>query len=159
LTSDFDPWNQEARGILLDAVETLRTFDVFQAFRVSTAPASSRRLAAELAWDPPTSADWDQATHVTSGIYGRAEQLFQAVTNARLDPSLWREQRAVADATHDLLDLGAALAAYRTRVDTLPPGDTGSVWNQLDKAWSLWDVAAARWGVERAELISCASAT
>src|SRR6266704_4275910 len=66
LPADFGGWNQEARGILSDGLETLRAFDVFQAFRVSTAAQSS------MAWDPPTSAAWDEATHVTRGLYGRA---------------------------------------------------------------------------------------
>jgi hypothetical protein len=157
LSPEFDVWNQEARGVLSDANETLRTFDVFQAFRVSTAVESSRRLPSELAWDPPISAAWDEATHVTRGIRGRTEQLFQAVTTARISPDLWREQRALADATHDLIDLAGVLAAYRDRVDDLPPGDAGAAVSLLDKAWSQFDAAAARWGIERAEPISCTS--
>src|SRR5438477_9564903 len=103
LPPDFGGWNQEARGILSDGLETLRAFDVFQAFRVSTATQSSARLGSELAWDPPTSAAWDEATHVTRGLHGRAQQLFDSVTTTRIDPSLWREQRKLADAAHDLL--------------------------------------------------------
>ena len=71
LPADFAGWNQEARGILSDGLETLRAFDVFQAFRVSTAAQSSMRLGSELAWDPPTSAAWDEATHVARGLHGR----------------------------------------------------------------------------------------
>jgi hypothetical protein len=159
LPPDFAAWNQESRGILSDGIETLRAFDVFQAFRVSTAAQSSARLAAELAWDPPTSADWDEATHVTRGLHGRAERLFESVTTTRTDPSLWREQRQLADATHDLLDLGEALAAYRNRIDVLPPGDASNALGLLDQAWTRWDTAAARWGIGRAEPIQCASSS
>ena len=158
LPPDFAAWNQEARGILSDGLETLRAFDVFQAFRVSTAAQSSARLANELAWDPPTSAAWDEATHVTRGLRGRAQQLFESVTTTKIDQSLWREQRKVADATHDLFDLGDALGAYRNRVDVLPPGDAGNALSLLDQAWAQWDSAAARWGIARAEPIECVGA-
>jgi hypothetical protein len=157
LPPDFDRWNQEARGILSDGLETLRTFDVFQAFRASTTPQSGMRLGAELVWDPPTSADWDEASHVTRGLHGRAEQLFQSVTTTRIDASLWREQRQLADATHDLLDLGDRLGAYRNRVDVLPPGDASNALGLLDQAWSQWDTAAARWAIGRSESFSCVS--
>ena len=155
LPADFDRWNQEAQGILSDVLSSLRTFDVFQAFRVSSAASSSLLLRSELAWDPPTSAAWDEATHVARGAHGRAEQLFQAITVARIDANLWREQRARADAAHDLLDLGDALGAYGDRVGPLPPGDSSSALGLLDTAWSQWDAAAARWGTSRAEAISC----
>src|SRR5216683_302588 len=156
LPAEFAGWNQEARGIISDGLETLRAFDVFQAFRVSTAAQSSMRLGAELAWDPPTSATWDEATHVTRGLHGRAEQLLQSVTTTKIDPSLWREQRKLADATHDLLDLGEALGAYRNRLDVLPPGDAANALGLLDQAWARWDTAAAHWGIGRAEPIECA---
>jgi hypothetical protein len=155
LSAEFDRWNQEARGILSDGQETLRTFDVLQAFRVSTAAESSMRLGSELAWDPPTSATWDEATHVTRGLHGRAGQLFLDVANARIDQALWREQRDFTDAAHDLVSLGSALEAYRNRVDLLPPGDASNALGLLDAAWAQWDVAAARWGLSRAEPIPC----
>src|SRR5579859_2692690 len=155
LPDDFDRWTQEAHGILSDGLETLRAFDVFQAFRVSTATQSGMRQPTELVWDPPTSAAWDEATHVTRGLHGRAEQLFQSVTTTHIDASLWREQRKLADATHDLLDLGDALGAYRNRIDVLPPGDAANALSLLDRAWTQWDTAAARWGLGRAEPIDC----
>jgi hypothetical protein len=155
--AEFDAWTLEARTILTEAIETLQTFDVFQAFRVSTAPDSSTRLPSELAWDPPTSAAWDDATHVTIGLHGRAEQLLLAVTTAALDAKLWREQRRLADATHELVDLGDALSAYRNRLDGLSPGDASGALGLLDKAWAQWDAAAARWGTSRAEPIGCAN--
>jgi hypothetical protein len=158
LTAEFDRWNQEAHGILSDVLQSLRTFDVFQAFRVSIAASSSQRLGSELAWDPPTGAAWDEATHVARGVRGRAEQLFQAITAAGHDPVLWREQRALADAAHDLLDLGDALAAYSDRLGPLPPGDGSSALGLVDTAWRQWDTAAARWGTGRAESIACAQA-
>ncbi len=125
---------------------------------MSTAAQSGARQANELVWDPPTSATWDEATHVTRGLRGRAQQLFESVTTTKIDPSLWREQRRLADATHDLLDLGDALGAYRNRVDVLPPGDAGNALSLLDRAWAQWDTAAARWGISRAESIDCAGA-
>lgn len=155
LSPEFQRWNQEAQGILSDVRQTLRTFDDLQAFRASTAAGSTLRQPSELAWDPPTGVAWDEATHVTRGLHGRADQLFQAVTTADLDPTLWREQRAAADATHDLLDLADALPVYRNRIDLLPPGDGSSVLDLLDKAWAQWEAAAARWSVSRAELILC----
>jgi hypothetical protein len=157
LPTEFDGWGQEAKGMLSDVLDALRTFDTFQAFRVTTADASSLKLAAELAWDPPSSTDWDAATHVIRGLHGRAGQLFAAVTTAPLDPSLWREQRMLADATHDLLDLADVVGEYRNRVDVLPPGDASSMLALLDSSWSHWDAVAARWGMSRAELVTCAA--
>jgi hypothetical protein len=154
LPADFGGWNQEARGILSDGLETLRAFDVFHAFRASASAQSGTALA----WDPPSSAAWNEASHVTRGLKGRAQQLFESVTTTRIDPSLWREQRKLADATHDLLDLGDALGAYRNRIDLLPPGDAGSALGLLDQAWAQWDSAAARWGIARAEPVECSSA-
>jgi hypothetical protein len=94
---------------------------------------------------------------VIRGLHGRAGQLFAAVTTAPLDPSLWREQRMLADATHDLLDLADVVGEYRNRVDVLPPGDASSVLALLDSSWSHWDAVAARWGMSRAELVTCAA--
>jgi hypothetical protein len=159
LSPEFDRWNEEARNILSDVVETLRTFDTFQAFRVSTARESSTRLPSELAWDPPTSTAWDEATHVTLGVHGRAEQLFQKITTAKVDPNLWREQRALADATYQLIEASNVLDAYRRRVDVLPPGDASAATGLLERAWSQWESAAARWAIGRAELIGCAGAS
>jgi hypothetical protein len=141
--------------MLSDTLAALQTFEVFQAFRVSTAAQSTMRTSAELVWDPPTGGSWDEATHVTRGLHGRAEQLFLAIASATIDPSAWREQRRLADATHDLLDLGDALSAYRDRIDLLPQGDASSALNLLDRAWGQWDAAAARWGVSRSEPIPC----
>jgi hypothetical protein len=148
-------WTTEARGILSDALTTLQTFEVFHAFRVSTATETTLRQPAELPWDPPTGAAWDEATHVTRGLHGRADQLFQAVTTANIDPSLWREQRRLADSTHDLLDLAEALNAYRDRIDLLPPGDASGALSLLDRGWAQWDAAAARWAITRSEPIAC----
>jgi hypothetical protein len=147
----------EARSMLSDTLATLQTFEVLQAFRVSTAADSSPRQPSQLVWDPPTGAEWDEATHVTRGLRGRADQLFHAVTADNFSPTLWRDQRRLADATHDLFDLADALGAYRDRVELLPPGDASAALGLLDKAWAQWDVAAARWGISRAEPIGCAS--
>jgi hypothetical protein len=151
---EFDTWTREAQGMLSDALNALRTFDDFMAYRV-TSPASNARLPAELDWDPPTSSAWNEATHVAQGLHGRADQLFQSVSGAKLDTSLWRQQRQLADASHSLLDLGQALAAYRERVDGLPPGDASGVLGLLDRAWAQWTESAAPWGLSRSEPIAC----
>jgi hypothetical protein len=155
-TGDFDPLYREAQGALTDALETLRTFDTFQAFRVSTAAQTTMRLPSELVWDAPRAAEWDEAKHVARGLRGRADQLFMATTNLRVDTSQWRERRALADATADVIRVADALAAYSARIDTLPPGDASGALSLLDTAWAQWEVAAGRWGLTRAEAVSCA---
>jgi hypothetical protein len=152
--ADFDGWRQEAQGMLSDALQALRTFDGFHAFRVSTAAESGMRLAAELAWDAPTSAAWDEATHVARGTRSRAEQLFVAVTSARVGSDLWREQRAMADRASDLVDLGTALNTYRDRLDRVG-GDAAGALAQLEQVWAQWEAAATRWGISRSEPIGC----
>jgi hypothetical protein len=142
--------------VLSDGVEALRTFEMYAAFRVSTAAQSERRLATDLAWDPPTNADWDEATHVARGLKGRAEQLLIAVSSATLDAGLWREQRVVAAAANELIRLGEALLAYRERLSQLAPASDGTeAWDLLDRAWQRWDTSAAHWGVSRAEPVAC----
>jgi hypothetical protein len=145
--------------MLSDALKALRTFDVFHAFRASSAAEGSMALGAQLAWDPPTSATWDEATHVARGLHGRAEQLFLAMTSAQIDPNLWRERRTLADAAHDLLDLADALGGYRDAIDRLGVGEASGALGQLDKIWAQWEATAARWGVSRAEVIGCARST
>jgi hypothetical protein len=155
---EFERWNREARAILSDGLETLRTFEVYVAFRISNAEQSDRRTATDLAWDPPSGTAWDEATHVAHGLHGRAEQLFKLVSTAQLDPGVWRQQRELATWTNDLLDLGDALDAFRSRVDSLAPrGDAVASWDLLDRAWLRWDTSAARWGVSRSEPIACAA--
>jgi len=136
-------------------LETLRTFEVFAAYRVSITPDSGLRFASELTWDPPTGAAWDNATHVARGLHGRADQLFQAVTTAQIDPSVWREQRSLADAIYELRVVGDALVAYRDRIDALPPGDASGALTLLDMAWTQWEGTAARFGISRSEPIAC----
>jgi hypothetical protein len=152
---DFDAWRQEAQGMLSDGLFALRTFESFHAFRASTAVDQGNGSSNELLWDAPTSAAWDEATHVAVGLHGRAEQLFLAVTGAQIDESLWRDQRRLADATHDLVDLGETLAAYRQRLDRLGVGNGSSAVGELDKLWAQWESAAARWSLSRAEPIGC----
>jgi hypothetical protein len=154
-TPELDAWNAEAHAMLTDSLDALRTFDVFAAYRVSSAAESSLRSAAALAWDPPTAAAWDEAVHVSRGLHGRADQLFQAVTTGRIDPSLWREQRTLAAATRDLFDLGDALLAYHDRIQVLPPGDASGALSLLDRGWSLWESVAGRFGLSRAEPVAC----
>jgi hypothetical protein len=149
---DRERWEQEVRGILSDALETLRTFEVFAAFRVGRADP------AQLAWDPPTTASWNEATHVARGLHGRAEQLFLQVSTSPVGAGTWRQRRELAEASQGLVELGNALAAYRSRVDFLGPGGDGSgAWDALDRAWAQWEVNAKRWGLGRAELIPCSS--
>jgi hypothetical protein len=156
LPPDFDAWQREARAILSDALDTLRTFDIFMAYRV-TSPASNSRTPNDLDWDPPTSSAWNEATHVAQGLAGRADRLFQTVSTSRIDAALWREQRQAAENAHSLLDLGAALAIYRAKLDGLPPGDASGVNDLLDQVWARWTDAAGGWGVSRSEPIDCAS--
>jgi hypothetical protein len=148
-----DEWRASALAMIGDALTTLRTFDSFAAYRVSVTPSSALRTPSILAWDPPTGAAWDDATHVSRGLHDRANQLFLAITTARIDASLWRTQREMADATHDVIDLGDALRAYRDRIDRLPPGDASGALDLLDRAWARWDAIAVRWQTGRAEAI------
>ncbi len=151
-------WEREAKAILSDALETLRTFEVFAAFRVASAGQPDRRAPNELAWDPPGFRAWDEATHVARGLHGRSEQLLQSIATRQLDASQWREQRDWAQWAHDLLDLGDALDAYRGRAERLGAGtDATEALDVLDRAWARFDAAAANWGVSRAELIGCGS--
>jgi hypothetical protein len=157
-TTEFGRWNQEARAILTDALETLQTFEMYAAFRLAAAPQSDKRADVELAWDPPAAMAWNEATHVARGLHGRSEQLFRNVTSTQTDTGLWREQRDLATWTHDLQDLGDALDAYRARVDRLAPDADGTAaWDLLDRAWTRWDTSAAHWGLSRTEAIACAS--
>jgi hypothetical protein len=155
---EFERITQDARSIVLDALAALRTFDVFHAFRVSTAPDSPTRLSAELSWDPPASAAWGEATRVARGLYARADLLFAAATTARIDPTRWRERRALDDAVHDLFDLGSALGAYNDRLAVVGPGDASGARGLLDMAWARWDTAAARWALSRSEAQTCVAA-
>ena len=150
---ELDSWRELIQVMLSEGLEALRTFDVFAAYRVATAPGSALRLPSELAWDPPTGKAWDAATRISAGLHGRADQLFIAITTASIDPSLWRTQRDMADITHGLVDLGDALRAYRNKIDRLPPGDASSALELLDKAWTQWEATAARMGVGRSEPI------
>jgi hypothetical protein len=154
---ELESWTAQARAMLADGLQTLRTFDDFAAYRVSITPSSGMRSASELVWDPPTGHAWDDATHVARGLRGRADQLFQAVSTSQIDPNVWREQRALADVVHDLGGVGDALAAYRDRIDRLPPGDASGVLSLLDTAWKQWDEVATRMGLSRSEPIACAS--
>jgi hypothetical protein len=151
----LEGWRTEAASALADGLQALRTFDVFAAYRASTTEGSDRRSPAELAWDPPSGADWDSATHTARALRGRADQLFQAITREQVAADLWREQRDLADITHDLSDVGDALAAYRDRVDRLQPRDASAGVSLLDAAWAAWDQTASRLGLSRSEPIGC----
>jgi len=156
-TPELDGWRAEAHAMLADGLQTLRTFDVFAAYRVSITPDSGRRSANELLWDPPTGMEWDAASHVAHSLRGRADQLMQAISNTQLDASIWREQRLLADVVHDVGSFGDALAAYRDRLDGMRPGDASGALQLLDDAWAQWEQIAGRVGMTRAEPISCAA--
>jgi hypothetical protein len=156
-TPDLDSWRTKALTMLADGLQTLRTFEVFAAYRVSITADSGRRSASELLWDPPTGADWDAATHLAHGLRGQADQLFQAITTTQQDPSVWREQRALADAVHDIGDVGDALGIYRDRLNGLRPGDASGALPLLDDAWAKWQQTADRLGLGRAESVGCGS--
>jgi hypothetical protein len=154
--AEFKRWENEAKAILSDGLETLRTFEVYAAFRVSLAPSSERRAATDLVWDAPSNAAWNEATHVARGLHGRAEQLFLGVSTAQVDAALWRQQRDMADGANLLVDLGDALRAYRERLDHLDAASDGTaVWELLDRVWAQWDASATRWRVSRTELVAC----
>ena len=142
-------WEQEAHAVLSDAIDTLRTFDILVAYRSSR----GRDSGPELTWDPPLTADWQEAAHVTTGMRGRADHLLQAIGSASIDPSAWRERRDIAAAAHDLLDLADALGACRERVEA--GADEGETARMLDATWTRWDQVASRWNITRAEPIAC----
>jgi hypothetical protein len=155
---ELGPFQQEAREILSDALQTLRGFEVFGAFRVSSAESSGRRGTTDLSWDPPARGAWDEAIHVTQGLAARAEQLFNHITQAQVDRAAWREQRRMAERTSGLIELGQALAAYREAINGLSPASDGTqLWDMLDRLWERWNANAAEWGVDRAESVACAT--
>src|SRR5690348_12804487 len=150
-TSETDAWQATGQAVLADALTTLRTFEDFAAYRVSLTPnPSEQKAVSTLAWDPPTGAAWDNATNVSRGLRDRANQLFQAISTANVDPAVWRTQRDMAEASHDLMDVGDAMRAYRGRLDRLTPGDAMGALELLDAAWARWETEAPRWGMARA---------
>lgn len=154
-STEIDAWRAAGQALIADALATLRTFEEFAAYRVSVTPDSGQRSASTLAWDPPTSAAWDNATNVSRGLRDRANQLFQGISTASVDAAVWRTQREMAEASHDLMDLGEALRAYRDRLDRVAPGDAAGALELLNAAWDRWETEAPRWGMARAEAIGC----
>lgn len=152
---ELDGWRAEVQAMLGDGLQTLRTFDVFAAYRISVTSDSGRRSANELVWDPPTGMEWDAASHIARSLRGRADQLMQAISNTQVDARIWREQRLLADVVHDVGRVGDALAAYRDRLDGLRPGDASGALELLGEAWDKWEQIAGRIGVSRAEAVGC----
>jgi hypothetical protein len=151
-----DTWRNEAQAILSDGLQALQTLTVFAAFRISNATSSDLRSLSELPWDPPTSADWDEATHNARALHGRAEHLLQTISTSQVEASYWRERRDRAEAANGLIEMSDAIAAYRDRIDHLfPGGDSSGTLDALDRAWTAWDSSAAAWGVRRSELLGC----
>jgi hypothetical protein len=144
----LDASRQTAQAMLSDALRTLRTFEVYVAFRTGGAQAA-------LAWDPPSSAAWDSATATARGLHAHADQLMAQLTMASVDPTLWREQRALAQTAHDLGLLGEALQAFRDRADRLPAGEVMGSVSLLDSAWTKWDALATQFGLSRGDAIGC----
>lgn len=153
---DVSPWTQEAQAILTTVLAALRTFDDFHAFRATHADESSIRLGAELVWDPPTGQAWDDATRTARSMRPRANQLFTTIRTTPFSEAEWRQQRDMADAAHELVDLADMLAAYRDVVDTLGNGDASGTIPVLDRTWTQFDTAAERWSFSRSEAIGCA---
>jgi hypothetical protein len=154
---DAEAWNDEARDILRLALEALRTFDAYAAYRISAAESTSLRANWEFTWDPPSAVAWETATQAVDRLSERAARLHGAVASSAPDSALWRERRAFADATFLLREMTDWLAGYRARVDRLAPrGDGSSALPALQRAWELWGSAANYWGVSRFEVITCA---
>jgi hypothetical protein len=152
-----EAWNDEARAILGNALEVLRTFDTYAAYRISAAETSSLQSSWEFSWDPPSAAAWEAAAKDVQGLRERALHLHGGVVISAPDPALWRERRAFADATLLVVEMVDSLAGYRARVDRLPPyGDGSSALPVLQRAWELWSSAAGHWGVRNWEVMTCA---
>jgi hypothetical protein len=150
-------WNDEARDILRSALEPLRTFDAYAAYRISAAPSSSLRADWEFTWDPPSAVAWETATQGAYRLRARAARLHSTVASSTPDSALWRERRAFADATMLLSEMTEALAGYRARADRVSPhGDGSGALPVLQRAWEMWGSAADHWGVSRFEVITCA---
>ena len=96
---ELDGWTAQAQAMLSDALKTLRTFDVFAAYRVSINPESGLRFASELTWDPPTGAAWDNAStkNVHTGFTGQEHDPEIGLINMRgrmYDPEIGRLKAA-----------------------------------------------------------------
>jgi hypothetical protein len=96
------------------------------------------------------------AQRTATGLGERANQLFQVIASSRASGGGWRERRAMAADAHELLELAQALRGYLDRASHFAPdGDGSGGLDLLKSAWAHWDAAAAAWGVDRAETISC----
>jgi hypothetical protein len=144
----------QATSALADTLAALRVCDIYAAYRLS----ASARGSSEPIWDPPTPAEWSSTQQQASALRQRADQLFQTIANARVDASVWREQRAQAAGAHALTEAVEALNAYLARADHFAPdGDGSGGLDLLKSAWSRWDSAAQAWAMDRAEHIGCSS--
>ena len=151
-TDETAAWQSQALAVLADTLGALRTCDAYAAYRAS----ASARASTDPVWDPPTSAEWASAQQQASGLRQRADQLFQTIANSRIDPSVWRERRAMAAGAHELVDAADALRAYLERANHFAPdGDGSGGLEFLKTAWSRWDAAAQAWGRDRTEPIAC----
>jgi hypothetical protein len=154
-TDEAAAWSDEAASVLADTQAALRVCDTYAAYRLS----ASARGSTEPIWDPPTSAEWLATQQQASALRQRADQLFQTIANARVDPSVWRERRAQAAGAHELINAADALRAYLDRANHFAPdGDGSGGLDALKTAWSHWDAAAQAWGIDRAERITCGQA-
>src|SRR5229473_1758876 len=59
---EFEAWKAQAYAMVNDSLQTLRTFEVFAAYRAAGVTQSDQRPPNTLAWDPPTGVAWDEAT-------------------------------------------------------------------------------------------------
>ncbi len=154
--SEVQAWDAEARAILEQALEPLRTFDTYAAYRIGHVPKSALRSPREIPWDPPSTPAWNQALAGLEPLHTRAAQLYEIVAASTPDESLWRERRALAAATRALSEMTDALLQYRDAIAKLDEdSDGGSALPHLGDAWHNWELSAGRWNVGRAEPIPC----
>jgi hypothetical protein len=146
----------QARTIVVALLASLGALEAFAAWRISRAADSGLRSPSELEWDPPSARAW-QSVDDLPNVHNRALALLQSVSLPPGTPELWRARRDVSEDLHALVDAVAAQRAYRAALDHLegPDGEASAALDRLDRARQLWQTSAARWGVDRAELLQC----
>lgn len=154
----LERWRAEGRAILQEADPALRTFDVYAAYRLSTAAdsVSDARYPGEPAWYPPKKAALQDAMEIADRLQPRGVELHRLVTTSLLDDSVWRERRQLADITIVLADMTDALKAYRDAAGRIAPRTDGSeALPRLLRARARWTAAADGLGVVRYESMGC----
>jgi hypothetical protein len=147
-----DAWIALARGVLVEALGILHTFDQFTVFRSSNADGATGLVPA----DPPTSAAWGAASAGLQSVAARANDAYASVAHSDVSDANWRARRGLAEEMHLLVAVTDALTAYRAAVDHLPAGqDASTLLPLLQGAWNLWVGAAEQWQVNRFESLGC----